>query len=296
MLRREPVAAGHVLVRDGRRIAWQEFGSGDDVLLLMPTWSIVHSDFWRHQVPYFAEHRRVLAFDGLGNGGSDRPTDPRQYGDLLVAQDAIAVLDARDVTRAAVAGVSQGGPWALALAALHPERVSAAVFVAPNVPLAPGHPDRVAAARTFEDRLAAYDGWSRWNRHYWLTAYEDFLRFFFAHCFTEPDSDDEIEHFLGMGLETSPEVLLATAGTAEDNLTAELAETFARGVRCPSLVIHGDEDAITPTARGERLARLAGSELVVLAGSGHEPQCRVPGLVNPLIDDFLRAARPGGPA
>lgn len=31
-----------------------------------------------------------------------------------------------------------------------------------------------------------------------------------------------------------------------------------------------------------------------MAGSGHEPQCRVPNLVNPLIDDFLRAARPRG--
>ena len=48
------MAAGFV-VREDRRIAWQEFGSGDDVLLLMPTPSMVHSDFWRDQVPYFAE-------------------------------------------------------------------------------------------------------------------------------------------------------------------------------------------------------------------------------------------------
>lgn len=295
MIQGEPVAAGHV-VRAGRRIAWQEFGSGDDVLLLMPTWSIVHSDFWRHQVPYFAERYRVVAFDGLGNGGSDRPTDRRMYGDLLLAQDAIAVLDARRVARAAVAGVSQGGPWALALAALHPDRVTAAVFIAPNVPLADGHPARVIAARTFEDRLPSYDGWSRWNRHYWLSEYEGFLRFFFSQCFTEPDSAEQIDHFLTMGLQTTPEVLLATRGTTGDNLTEELARTCAGSLRCPSLVIHGDGDAITPTARGEQLARIAGSELVILPGSGHEPQCRVPDLVNPLIDSFLRAARPGGTA
>ncbi len=291
----EPVAAGYV-VRGGQRVAWQEFGSGDDVLLLMPTWSIVHSDFWRHQVPYFAERYRVVAFDGLGNGGSDRPTDRRMYGDLLVAQDAIAVLNARGVARAAVAGVSQGGPWALALAGLHPDRVTAAVFIAPNVPLAAGYPARATAARTFEDQLPSYEGWSKWNRHYWLTQYEDFLSFFFSQCFTEPDSEEQIEHFLTMGLQTTPEVLLATRGTAENNLTEELARTFATGLRCPSLVIHGDRDAITPTARGEHLAQLAGSELVIMAGSGHEPQCRVPDLVNPLIDDFLRATSPGGSA
>lgn len=79
MITADPMAAG-LVVREGRRIAWQEFGAGDDVLLLMPTWSIVHSDFWHDQVPYFAERYRVIAFDGLGNGGSDRPTDPRMYG------------------------------------------------------------------------------------------------------------------------------------------------------------------------------------------------------------------------
>ena len=96
-----------------------------------------------------------------------------------------------------------------------------------------------------------------------------------------------------MGLETTPEVLLATAGTDETNLTAESASTYARQMRCPSLVIHGDHDAITPTARGERLAQLAGSELVIMPGSGHEPHCRIPDVVNPLIDQFLREARRG---
>lgn len=74
----DPVATGIVSAR-GQRIAWQEFGTGDRVLLMMPTWSIVHNDFWRHQVPWLAQRYRVLAFDGLGNEASDRPTDPKHY-------------------------------------------------------------------------------------------------------------------------------------------------------------------------------------------------------------------------
>jgi len=58
----------------------------------------------------------------------------------------------------------------------------------------------------------------------------------------------------------------------------------------PSLVIHGDQDAITPLARGEELARLAGSELIVMAGSGHEPQCRNHEVVNAHINSFLETA------
>jgi len=289
----EPVAQGSVQ-RGGQRIAWQEFGAGETAVLLLPTWSIVHTDFWRHQVSFLARDRRVIVFDGLGNGDSDRPLDASCYGDLLVAEDAVAVLDARGVDTAAVLSSSQGGAWALALAGAHPERVAANVFIAPNVPLAPGHPERVAGQRTFEDVLTSYEGWSVWNRHFWLTHYPDFLRFFFAHCFTEPDSDAEIAHFFAMGMQTTPEVLLATGGTGAYDLTADVAADYARGLRGPTLVIHGDADAITPLARGRELARLAGAELLVLPGSGHEPHCRNPDLVNAHLDAFLRAALDGG--
>jgi len=293
VLRDVPAVASGFVERSGCRVAWQEFGGGSETVLLLPTWSIVHSDFWRHQVGAFAERYRVLAFDGLGNGASDRPTDPGLYGDLLVAQDALAVLDARGVERAAVLGVSQGGPWALALAGLHPERVSAAVFIAPNVLLAPGHPERVAASARFEERLDAHDGWSKSNRHYWLEHYEDYLEFFFSQCFTEPDSAAEIAHFVSMGRETTPEVLLATAGTEQTCLSPEQTAAFAREISCPSMVIHGDADAITPLARGTELARLARSELLVLPGSGHEPQCRNPELTNRHVLTFLERALGG---
>jgi pimeloyl-ACP methyl ester carboxylesterase len=95
-------------------------------------------------------------------------------------------------------------------------------------------------------------------------------------------------------LETTPEVLLATAGTEEAALTEGRARTAARRMRCPSLVIHGDDDHITPVRRGEELARLAGSELLRMPGSGHEPQCREPEAVNRHIDDFLESIGSGG--
>jgi pimeloyl-ACP methyl ester carboxylesterase len=274
-------------VREGQRLVWQEFGHGEDVVLLLPTWSIVHSDFWRHQVPALAEGHRVIAYDGLGNGASDRPLDPARYDDHAFADDAVAVLDACGVDRAVVVGSSQGGAWALSMAGRHPERVRGAVFISPNVPLAPGHADRVRGAATFESRLDQHPGWARWNRHYWLERYPEFLRFFFGNCFTEPGSTAQIEHFFAMGMQTTPEVLLATGGSGTNSLTAESAEAYARDLAMPALVIHGDGDAITPLARGEELARLSDGELHVLAGSGHEPHVRNPEIVNPILLSFL---------
>jgi pimeloyl-ACP methyl ester carboxylesterase len=97
-----------------------------------------------------------------------------------------------------------------------------------------------------------------------------------------------------MGLQTTPEVLLATAGTEDATLTEDRAIAAARRVRCPSLVIHGDDDRITPLARGQELARLAGSELLTLAGSGHEPQRRTPAVVNRHLEMFLESIGEGG--
>jgi pimeloyl-ACP methyl ester carboxylesterase len=236
------------------------------------------------------EQYRVVTFDGLSNGSSDRPTDSALYGDALFADDAAAVLDACGIEQAAVFGSSQGGAWALALAGRHPERVNAAVFIAPNVPLAREHPDREAASGTFFEELLEHPGWSRWNRRYWLDRFDDFLGFFFSQCFTEPDSESHILHFLSMGRQSTPEVLLATAVENDADLTDSMTRAFATAMQCPSLVIHDDQDAITPVTRGQELARLSGAELVVMSASGHEPHCRNPETTNPIIGAFLADA------
>ena len=69
---RYPDESGYI-ERDGVRLWWEAYGSGEPTVLLLPTWSIVHSRHWKMQIPYLARHCRVLTFDGRGNGRSDRP-------------------------------------------------------------------------------------------------------------------------------------------------------------------------------------------------------------------------------
>lgn len=271
--------------RDGVRLYYQVFGEGPRAILLLPTWSIVHSDFWRHQVLHLAGRYTVVAFDGRGNGGSDRPTDPAAYAETAFADDALAVLDAVEVEQAAVVSASQGGCWGLVLASTSADRVPAAVFIAPDLPFGPPHPEQASVYAAFDEPQEGYSGWSKWNRHYWHEDWRDFLEFFFSKCFTEPDSAREIEHFVAMGLETTPDVIIATVEAPA--LTEAEAERLARSLSCPTLVIHGDGDEITPLHRGQHLASIAGAEMTVLAGSGHEPQCRVPGAFNWVLDRFL---------
>ena len=93
-----------------------------------------------------------------------------------------------------------------------------------------------------------------------------------------------------MGLQTTPTVIALTEDA--DDLDEATALALARAIRCPSLVIHGDEDAIAPVAWGIELASITGGELHVIWGGGHEPDLREADETNRLLDDFLARVWP----
>ena len=95
----QPNRDGYV-ERDGVKIYYEVFGAGEPTVLLLPTWSIIHSRHWKMQIPYLARHCRVVTFDGRGNGRSDRPTEPEAYREEEFAADALAVMDATGTERA----------------------------------------------------------------------------------------------------------------------------------------------------------------------------------------------------
>jgi pimeloyl-ACP methyl ester carboxylesterase len=288
MRAREPDEQGYV-VRDGVRTYWERYGEGERTVLFLPTWSLFHSRHWKLQLPYFARHYRVLTFDGRGNGRSDRPLDVAAYDEREFVGDALAVLDETGTDEAAIVGFSLGGQRALILAADHAERVSAAAFIGPSVPIAPPHSFRVLGA--FDDVRETYEGWEKYNRHYWLRDYRGFVEFFVGEMFREPHSTKQFEDGVRWGLDTTPEVLIATQQGPGIRDEAEARELASR-VRCPVLVIHGDKDQQVPLARGKALAEATGGTFVTLEGCAHGPHMRDPVKVNLLLRDFLGEADP----
>lgn len=290
---RLPDESGYI-ERDGVRVWWEAYGSGEHAILLMPTWAIVHSRHWKGQVHYLARHFRVVIFDGRGNGLSDRPSEEGAYADSETVADAVGVLDAAGVDSALVVGLSCGGRYGLALAAAHPNRVTGVVAIAPSLPeLTPPHPWRTEY--DFDAPLEDYRGWAKENRHYWLEHYADYLDFFFSELFNEPHSTKQIEDCVAWGLDTTPETLLLTECDVcyQDRSGAE---ALCRAIKAPVLVIHGDADRITPYARGARVAELTGGRLVTLEGAGHGPQARDPVRINHLIRSFAADVFGGCPA
>ncbi len=283
---RYPDESGYV-ERDGVRLYYEVYGSGEPTVFLLPTWSLIHSRHWKMQIPYLARHCRVLTFDGRGNGRSDRPTDPEAYAEAEFAADALAVMDATQTSRAILAGFSMGAQRSLLLAANHPDRVEAAVFVGPAYP-GGGEPLDARTSYAWEDELDTDEGWAKYNKHYWLRDYKGFVDFFMSRMFTEPHSTKPIEDAVGWALDTTGETLVLTYG----GLEPDEAQKLARRVRCPVLVIHGADDAIVSVTRGIALAEHTSGRLALLEGSGHAPHVRDPVQVNLLLRDFVKPAPP----
>lgn len=158
MRARHPDADGFV-DRAGVRLYYEVYGEGDPTLLLVPTWCIFHSRFWKMQIPYLSRHFRVVTYDARGNGRSSRPEGVENHSWRHYVDDLLAVLDATDTDRVVLIGVSVSGYWSNLASVLHPGRVLGVVAIGPGAGLGIGHPAKEVYSYT--DELDTTEGGPR---------------------------------------------------------------------------------------------------------------------------------------
>jgi pimeloyl-ACP methyl ester carboxylesterase/predicted glycosyltransferase len=290
---RLPDASGVATAPDGIELHWELHGSGGPTIVLLPATPISHSRLWKAQVHFLARHHRVLVYDGRGNGNSGSP-DPGGAWQLdWHMDDCLAVMDATSTETAVLTGVCSDGVWpSVQIAARYPERVLGIVAIGPGVPLlSPPHPFRAAAQATWEEPREDPQGWEWENRHAILADFRGFLEFFFGEMFPEPHSSKAVEDAVAYGLDGAAETLVMDDPSG---ITKSEIEETCRSVRCPVLVVQGDQDNCQPFERGLALASLTGAEHVSMTGVGHIPMVRHPVPVNRLIHGF--ASRFAGPS
>lgn len=206
---------------------------------------------WAAQSRYLAHHgRAVLAVDLPGHGRSDGPplATVAELGDWLAR-----LLEAAGAGRAVLAGHSMGALACLAAAARHPERARALALCGCAAAM-PVHPDLLTAARA--DDHAAVDMINAWAHGGG------------SHLGGHPQAGTWL---IGGGnrlLERArPGVLAADLAAC-----AEFAEgaALAAAVACPTLVVVGEQDRMTPAKAGRQLAALIpGAEVEAIADCGH---------------------------
>jgi len=271
--------------RDGVKLHYEVYGDGPETMVFVPPWSIVHSRVYKAQLPSFSERFRCIAYDGRGNGKSDRPDEVAAYSLSNYVADAVAVMDATKAGKAIVVGLSFAGLIACVLAAHHPGRVRAAILAGTAASIGPGYP--YMTPQHFLSKRERFEGWDKYNREHWLADYPDFADHFVRNIFSEPHSTKQIEDGLGWAGETTGAVLARIVEARQIAPELDVSEAMYRSIRCPLLVIHGDNDQIQPYARARLVAEVTGAELVTIPGGGHNPLGRFPAKCNTLINDFI---------
>jgi pimeloyl-ACP methyl ester carboxylesterase len=286
MRARYPDSDGYV-ERNGARIYYEVYGNEGPTILLAQTWQTCHSRHWKMQIPYLSRHFRVVTYDGVGNGKSDRPSVVERYMTKEVVADAIAVLDATETETCVAAGLSMGGGLVTLLAALHPERFDGLIPIAAShfwgVPFA----ERAAAFEKMLEPLDDPEGWEKYNLQHWRQDWPDFVDFFFDQCASDPHSTKLFDDLRGWALETTGEII-ATQSSVEPSFDLDEIEQGVHAIDVPALIIHGTDDHVINYESAVVLQKMIpGAELVTLEGSGHIPTGRYPVKINHLIKEFV---------
>jgi pimeloyl-ACP methyl ester carboxylesterase/predicted glycosyltransferase len=267
-----PVREGYV-ERAGVKTWYAVWGESGPWIAFAPIFQITHSQMLKMTVPYLSHHFRVVTMDCRGNGRSDRPLDPAAYSFDLYYEDFVAVLDAVGADALAVVGISATAMTVLRFAAEQPARVTHVVAVGGFAEFPVADQKRVEQFRA-EAELQS----KNWRQY---------LHNFFALCFTEPHSAKAIEDGVRFGWATTSQILEIGRNGWRGTDVRELA----RRVRCPTLVIHGDEDRRVPHEWGRKIHELvAGSRLLTIGGGGHLTPVRDPVILNRSLRDFVAGA------
>jgi pimeloyl-ACP methyl ester carboxylesterase len=116
---------------DGQRLAYTVHGRGSRAVVLLP--GLLLSQ--KMQTPLAKQlakrGNRVITFDPLGHGASDRPEDPSLYSMGAFAEQTIALLDHLELEQAVVGGTSMGANITLEAAARAPERLRGMIVEMP---------------------------------------------------------------------------------------------------------------------------------------------------------------------
>ena len=246
------------------RIGFEEMGSGDSTPIVFLHGVGSDKSVWAPQLRHFRQTRRAVSFDYPGYGESD-PVEGVSRDDY--AASVLAAMDALEIERAHICGLSLGGVVAIAMHAAAPQRC-ATLIIADSFAV---HPDgqaiydrSVAASRSMTMRELA----------------EARTGVLLGGSASEALRADIVE-------------TMAAIDPAVYRIGAEavwLADQRDRAaaIEVPTLVLVGEKDVITPPLLSEELARLIrGSRLMRIAGAGHLANAEQPGSFNAAIESIV---------
>ena len=242
-------------------IAYQVFGEGPIDLVVTPGFvsniDLMWDDplaarYWRG----LASVARVVTFDKRGTGLSDRVADIPPLEQRV--DDLRAVMDAAGVERAALMGVSEGGPMSVLFAVTYPERTRALILYGADVRTlwAPDFP--------WGEQEAAYDASVEKILRTWGSDANESIAIFAPSMVNDREFIERFTRFFRASASPAAAVALNRMNRSID------IRPILSQVDVPVLVIHRTGDRATPIEIGRYLAdHIPGAVLAELPGEDH---------------------------
>jgi len=256
-------------------INYEIVGEGEPLLLIMGFMG--PGSAWLPWLPMLSTFQCIY-FDNRGTGLTDKPEGI--YTVEQMADDAGNLLKALNLPKARVFGVSMGGMIALELVLRHPEQIEKVVLGCtmpggPNSRMA--HPE-IGQKMMASAKMMALDPDKGLDGIISLCFPEDFVR-------THP----EIKKRMMESMSVLPQAPPETADRTMPGLMAFNAYERLPQVKCPVLIVHGDQDVLIPVENAYIIKnRIPQAELYIIPGAGHMFQDIDPAGIHQRIVEFLK--------
>jgi pimeloyl-ACP methyl ester carboxylesterase/tRNA A-37 threonylcarbamoyl transferase component Bud32 len=246
---------------DGVGIAYATTGSGPPLVKAANWLSHLEVDgqspVWRHWIRELSRHHTLVRYDERGCGLSDWNVD--EFSLDAWVRDLEAVVDALELERFPLLGISQGGPIAIAYATRHPERVSHLIL---HGSYARGVSHRGLSDQERDEREVLLSlirvGWGKDHPAF---------RQVFTSLFIPDGTTEQIQWFNELQRVSAKPENAARMCAAFYTLDVR---ALAPQVRAPTLVLHGTGDMRIPFAEGRLLASLIpGARFVPIDSRNH---------------------------
>ena len=253
-----------VMVR-GHKIAYYEAGKGSAVILIHGLGA--DSRHWAANVDALVQNFRVMALDQIGYGQSDKPLMRYTVENFSAYLDGF--LQAVKIPKASLVGNSLGGWVALDFTIRHPQMVEKLVLV-----------DSAGLRPTAALKMPAggRKTLSPLNTHWFFDLMDANKEWA-----TTDLGPNAFERHVQNGDSYT------VASSVGEMITGREFEDKKLGkVQVPTLIIWGRDDLLIPLAMGEQLHKgIAGSQMIVLDGTGHIPMVGKPAEFNEALTKFL---------
>jgi|SRR5215207_4296025 len=284
----------HVVEVDGYRVVAYSFGSSDEVVFCLNGGPGLPCDYLREAHSFLADHGyRVVAFDQLGTGAADRPTDPALWTIERYVRETEAVRQALGLGKVHLLGHSWGGWLGIDYALAHPEALKTLILedTVADMPHLVSELERLRAALGPETvaMMQRHEAEGTVNHPEYLAAitilnYRHVCRLAEWPAPLKRSLDD-----WNMGpYETmqGPNEFLYVGNLKDWNRIPDLPR-----ITVPVLITCGQHDELTPACAARMKRALPDARLHVFPNSSHMPFYEEPGAYYPVLLDFLASHR-----